>query len=135
MERSNIVDIWFHPFLWKYKDEASFTTSFNKSIDDLWWFIFKISDFSPESKPFDCTCMFQWNPYAIEIKYTKNKRDFTPYKLLRWSSVSNPWGQVRWLDLFEKNGWISLVIVYSVVKQGYYVYRFRDLWVDFKQIL
>jgi len=128
MGDSSFLSEWFHsmaeePF---FKNEAKFTTWFNKKFKERWWFVHKISDFSPDQKPFDVIAALGFAVYWIELKYTKSK-SFKPYYYLRWSSSNKPWGQTAWLRSFSRNGWFSLVIVYSVSLNGYVVINYDTL--------
>ena len=105
--------------------------------NDKWqpevFFEFKISDADRRTKPFDAFGMMWWVWLAIEFK----KVDWLiayPYKELRWSSPKNPWWQVLWLTRWQKNGGLSLVIVYSRQAQKFMVFDFKDLTLDSKYI-
>jgi hypothetical protein len=118
---SNFVcpDKWF-------KSEALFTTWFWWQIQKWGWFFYKISDESRWLKPFDWLISYNWLVAAVELKYTKYGSCF-PFQMLRWSSSKNPWSQVKSLTDWQKNGWKSLVIVYSAKKNMYVVLDFAGL--------
>lgn len=92
-----------------------------------------MSDMSADSKPFDSFAMIKWTWIAIEAK----KIDWLtchPYQLLRGSSVDNPWGQVAWLTSWQKNWWLSLVVVYSKKVNKYKIFNFANLILDSKYV-
>lgn len=109
-----------------FKTEALFTTWFLWCIRKRWGFAHKISDFSPGDKPRDADIAFEWLAAAVELKKTDNG-SCRPYQLLRWSSPKNPGAQVSSLDSYARNGWNSLVIVYSTKKHRYVILDFRHL--------
>lgn len=110
----------------RFKNEAEFTTRFGQEIKKLSGFFHKISDESRWLKPFDSICALDWKVYAIEFKFVRSLSCY-PFRLLRWSSASKPWAQVKWLNDFRNNGWKSIVIVYSAVKHAYIVVDFAGL--------
>lgn len=118
MRTFNCPDKWF-------KNEAEFTTWYGKKIKEQWGFFHKISDYSLGFKPFDAICALKWKVCAIEFKYTKNW-SCVPFDMLRGSSAKKPWTQVQSLESFEKNGWISLIIVYSQKSNRYITLSFSD---------
>ena len=112
--------------------EREFCTWIGKKLNSI-GFYFKISDQDQRSKPFDAFGCFQWIPVALEFK----KVDWLivyPYKELRWSSPKNPWGQVLWLWNWDKNWWLSLVIVYSRKAKRFEVFKFEELHLDYKYV-
>jgi hypothetical protein len=109
-----------------FKNESSFTGWLGKMINTDWWFFYKISDESSWHKPFDCIISYQWFICACEIKYTKHWSCY-PFQMLRGSSPKNPWSQVISLTNWQKNGWKSIVIVYSAKKNTFCVLDFAGL--------
>lgn len=106
-------------------NEAAFTTRFGRQIKDRGGFWHKISDFSLGFKPFDAVFALEGLAGAIEFKFTKNA-SCTPFTMLRGSSPQNPWTQVEGLWGYERNGWKSLIIVYSAKVNRYVVMTFSD---------
>lgn len=113
-----------------FKNEAEFTSWFGWCIKSAGWFFHKISDQDQRVKPFDAIFVLDWVAWSIEFKYVKTKKR-KPYMLLRWSSPSNPWWQVMWLDLYQKNWWLSLVIIYNSIIRKYVVYNFSLLYPEY----
>jgi hypothetical protein len=111
---------------WQFTTEARFTTWLGRKIKDAWWFFYKISDDSRGTKPWDAEFAFDWIAWVMEIKVTK-KKNYKPYNLLRWSSISNPGGQCESLRQYSKNGWLWLVVVYNQGEITYQIYKFTDL--------
>lgn len=109
-----------------FKNEAEFTTWFWKQIKDRWGFFHKISDESSNMKPCDAIFAFDWISWLIEFKYQKTKK-CKPFYLLRGSWPSKPWFQVKWLQLNQRNGWLSLVVVYNKNKNMFTVIDFSFL--------
>ena len=108
-----------------FKNEAEFTTWFGKQVKERWWFFHKISDYSLWFKPFDAICALNWEACAIEFKHIKGT-SCTPFNLLRGSSAKKPWTQVMALGDYERNGWNSLIIVYSQKSNRYVSMKFSD---------
>lgn len=111
---------------WKFKNEAQFTSWFWKQCKEKWYFFFKLSDADRRIKPFDAFVMAEWYPIAIEFKINDNSSCY-PYRMLKGSSMKNPWWQVKWLTNYVKNGWYWLIIIYNRVKQGYMIVGIRDI--------
>lgn len=111
--------------------EKKFTWWLNKKIRDAWWFAFKISDADARYKPWDCIYAWWWESALVEIKYTKHSSCY-PYRMLKWSSATKVWRQVAWLSLHAKNGWKSLVLVYSEKENCFKIIDFRELSAETK---
>lgn len=109
-----------------FKNEKDFTSWFLRFIRDHDGFAFKISDFDIWLKPCDAIIAREGSSCLAEIKYTKHWSCY-PYRMLRGSSPKKPGMQVKWLDTRTKNGWISLVIVYSAKKGCFKVLDFKDI--------
>lgn len=108
-----------------FKNEAEFTTRFWKQVKERWWFFHKISDYSLGFKPFDAICALDGEVQAIEFKHIKGG-SCTPFKLLRGSCPEKPWTQVQSLGEYERNGWNSIIIVYSQKSNRYITMKFSD---------
>lgn len=108
------------------KNEARFTTWFGKQCKNRWYFFFKISDADKRIKPFDAFGMIDGTPVAIEFKVNDNNSCF-PYRMLKGSSSSNPWWQVKGLFDYQKNSWYSLIIVYNRKKNKYIIVNLKDI--------
>lgn len=112
--------------------ERDFCTWIWKLLNEF-GFYFKISDQDQRSKPFDWFGV----RFGVAVAFEFKKVDWLiayPYKELRGSSPKNPWWQVLWLTRWMKNGWLSLVIVYSRKAQKFMVFDFKDLTLDSKYI-
>lgn len=110
----------------KFKNEKDFTSWFLRHVRDRGGFAFKISDYDIWLKPCDAIIARQGVWCLVEFKYIKHGSCY-PFRLLRGSSPKNPWYQVKWLETRAKNGWISLVIVYSEKKHCFKVLDFKEL--------
>ena len=108
-----------------FKNEAEFTTRYGKQVKDRWWFFHKISDYSLWFKPFDAICALNWKVSAIEFKFIK-WWSCIPFNLLRGSNPKKPGTQVQSLECFERNGWISEIIVYSQKSNRYITLNYSD---------
>ena len=82
-------------------------------------------------KPYDAVFCYKWFSGCIEFKYTKTKSRY-PYKLLKGSSVKNPWWQVKWLWEVIENWWFALVIIYNSIIKSYRIYDFSSLYPELK---
>ena len=108
-----------------FKNEAEFTTWYGKQVKERWWFFHKISDYSLWFKPFDAICALNWKVSAIEFKFIK-WWSCIPFNLLRGSNPKKPGTQVQSLGDFERNGWNSIIIVYSQKSNRYITMKFSD---------
>lgn len=108
-----------------FKNESEFTTWYGKQIKERWWFFHKISDYSLWFKPFDAICALNWKVSAIEFKFIK-WWSCIPFNLLRGSNPKKPGTQVQSLECFERNGWISEIIVYSQKSNRYITLNYSD---------
>lgn len=114
-----------------FTTEAKFTTWFGSCIKERWGFFFKISDQDQRIKPFDAMFCFNWFTWFIEFKLVKTKSR-KPYMLLKGSSPSNSWWQVKWLWEVINNWWFGLVIVYNNINKQYTIYNFADIYPELK---
>ena len=105
------------PRFW-FPNEKTFTTWFRNQIKALGGFFYKISDESRWMKPFDSIMAYKGFVAAVELKYTKNGSCY-PFRMLSGSSPAKLWSQVKSLENRYKNGWNSIVIVYSAKKNRY----------------
>lgn len=113
-------------------NESDFCWRFKKIVENK-FFYFKLSDQDQRTKPFDSFGVIQGVPLGMEFK----KVDWFiayPYNELRWSSPKNPWWQVIWLTKHSRNWWLSLVIVFSRKACRFEVFKFDDLYLDYKYI-
>lgn len=109
-----------------FKNEADFTSRFWRQISINWWFFHKISDFSLWFKPFDSVFSYKWLAWAIEFKFTR-QASCVPFKMLSGSCPEKPWTQVKSLWDYQRNGWNSIVIVYSAKKHSYKVLNYNEI--------
>lgn len=123
---SKINSLYFELPAAPFKKEAQFTTWFLWQIRKNWGFAHKISDYSPNAKPWDAIISYNGMTALVELKKV-NSATCHPYQLLRWSWPKNPGTQVESLGLFARNGWISLIIVYSCKVNRYAVLDFGSL--------
>jgi hypothetical protein len=110
----------------QFTTEARFSTWYGKQLKDRGGMYHKISDESRWMKPCDSIFAFDWLVWIIEFKVTK-KKTYKPYMLLRGSSVRLPGYQIKWLDLYQKNGWLSLVAVYNKLYETITIIDFAAL--------
>ena len=109
-----------------FSDESRFSAWFGRQVKEKGWMYHKISDESRGMKPCDAVFAFEWIHWLIEFKVTA-KKNYKPFKMLRWSSVMLPWFQVKGLTLYQKNGWLSLVAVYNKSNNTWVLIDFRVL--------
>lgn len=111
----------------KCKSESDFTSWYGSEIKKRGWFFHKISDMDIRPKPFDAIMAWDGIIWAIEFKSVWVLKSCHPFRLLRWSSPSKPWSQVKGLQWFQDNWWLSLVIVFNKLLQQYKVIDFKDI--------
>lgn len=120
----------------KKKNEAKITTERLKKFKwqkDIR--LYKISDFSPDRKPFDVIWVVKWVPTAIEFKFCSLKTKLPDVK--RAYSKLEP-HQVINLDKFQKAWGKSYVIVYHNETKQYIKFDFNsfceEMWDEIEKL-
>ena len=109
----------------KKKNEARITTEWLKEIKkkpNVWFH--KISDFSPDKKPFDVVWCVNWKAVAIEFKFCNNKRK-KPDLRRAFSKLESH--QVVNLNRFKVANGDAFIIVYWNETKEYIVFDFWDV--------